>query len=299
MPYCQFISSPANAFFGSFPSDKELDVLVMKENVKVIVNLTEDDEGGIGIYEPPANTRVIKFPIKDNHAPEDWEEYAHFLLDLILCLRRGENMFVHCRAGHGRSGTVATSILCYLNTLLHPKDAIDEIATVHSKRDGLSAKWSYVFNPLSRVQQMFIYKFFSTIYLTRAYHTGNQRGFSSFSPHSVQLENGLTFPNAEAAFQYFRDPNDLVYVKKLQDSKKFILVKLIGDNHWSNARTLTCDEDEEMMYNIYKLKYSQNPSLVETLLKTGLRRIHDGYTYSHPNNLVGRVLMRLRENLLQ
>jgi predicted NAD-dependent protein-ADP-ribosyltransferase YbiA (DUF1768 family) len=284
---------PMRAFFGSYPTAAELDNL-LEEGVTIIVNLTESDEEGIQPYSVPSKCEVISYPIKDNGVPLNWLSYTQLILRLTKDIKSGRCVFIHCRAGHSRSSMVCASIMCQLDSLMHPEVAIEKISAIHAQRESLGLKWKKMANPLSRAQQIFLYKFFSTIYFCKAYQSGTQTGFSSFSLHSVKVGNE-TFPNAEAAFQYLKDPSDPVFTRKLVDAKKFVFVKLIGDDHWLEE-TREFDK-EDAMYAVCKLKYEQHHELGLFLKKTYLRRLYDGCKYSHANNLVGNALMKLREEM--
>jgi protein-tyrosine phosphatase len=55
-------------------------------------------------------SQVVWFPIHDLHAPTV-ERALDLLTDLLARLERGEHLLVHCAAGIGRAGTVATCLL--------------------------------------------------------------------------------------------------------------------------------------------------------------------------------------------
>ncbi len=293
MPYCLFLESPSRGYFGSFPTQDEIDSLYDK-GVRLFICLTETNEPGTGSYNLRDDCINIHFPIVDKYAPENWEKFSCLLITICDLIHKQVDFYVHCRAGHGRSSTVCTSLLCNLNKELHPETAIKLISKAHASREGLGPKWLRVTNPLSRVQQIFIYKFFSSIYFCKSYPTGVHVGFSSFSAHSVTFNN-IIFPTAESAFQYHVDPHDTVFVNKLIDTKKPTFIKLVGDDHWQ----ANVFDKFQIMYKICKLKYIQNPELKPFLLRTFMRRLVDGGVYSHSDNLVGRVLMKLREDLLR
>lgn len=292
MAYSQILETPSRVIYGAYPSQERV-VELTAEHINVFVDLTEYNEEGTVPYQAD---RVIKFPIPNGYPPNDWEAYSKFITSLGALIKDGLNVYLHCRAGHGRSSTVCVSLICYLEPDLHPELAIKRVADIHSKRDGLSARWSKMYNPLTRSQQIFIYKFFSTIFFTRAFDKTYQMGFSSLSTNPITLSNDLVFPSAEAAFQYLKDTGDDVYREKLLDPRKFSLVKLIGDDHWLKEPSEF--DNYEVMYKVLKLKYEQHPYLGEVLKKTYLKRLYDGCFHSHPNNLVGKILMRLRDELI-
>jgi hypothetical protein len=62
-----------------------------------------------------ASPRAVWFPIHDL-AARPLLEALPFLNDLVHRIRHNESLIVHCAAGIGRSGTIATSILMLLGT---------------------------------------------------------------------------------------------------------------------------------------------------------------------------------------
>lgn len=291
MYYSKILDTPGQVFFGPFPSQSDIDKFIKNNNINLIVDLTEHEELGTHPYH--VDIDKIKFPIVDGYPPNDWSGFCKLMVKLAYDVRCGKNIFIHCRAGHGRSSMVSASLLCQLDYTLHPELAIKCVADIHSKRDGLSLKWKKIYNPQTRMQQIFIYKYFSTIFFIHSSDSSYQIGLCTLSPHPVTLKPNLTFPNAEAAFQYLKDPEDENFVEKLLDSRKSSVVKLIGDDHWYKGPNQFCEY--KGMYEILKLKFAQHQVLRDNLLKTYSKRLFDGYFQSHPHNLVGRVLMQIRD----
>jgi predicted NAD-dependent protein-ADP-ribosyltransferase YbiA (DUF1768 family) len=292
MHFSKIFNVHCKLFFGSCPSQKDIDDFIKVHDIKLIVDLTEQDEPGVVPYQVDID-RLI-FPITNGCPPSNWEEFFKLLIKISFYARKGAAIFIHCRAGHGRSGMVSASLLCQLDPHLHPENAIKLIAEVHSKREGLSLKWKKIYNPLSRMQRVFVYKYFSTIFFIHSTVSTYQIGLSTLSSHSVCLHDKL-FPNAEAAFQYLKDPNDTHYTEKLLDPWRAPAVKLIGDDHWLRSNSNFCEFTS--MYHVLKLKFTQHVSLRESLLKTFSKRLYDGNFLSHPDNLVGKILMQIREEL--
>ena len=56
---------------------------------------------------------AVWFPIHDLHAP-GVDAAAGLLDDLVVRVRRGEHLLVHCAAGIGRAGTIAACVLVRL-----------------------------------------------------------------------------------------------------------------------------------------------------------------------------------------
>lgn len=286
------LETPSRVLFGAFPSTalaRDLEA----DGVTLFVDLTQHDEDGTSPYQ--VTTAHVKYPIREHHAPSDWDSYRDLIVSLACAVRRGQSLYIHCRAGHSRSSTVCASLLCQLDPALHPEHAVARVAEIHSRRAGLSARWKRVRNPLTRAQHVFLYKFFSTLFFTRAHDVGFFVGFSASSPHPLRLDNGLEFPNLEAAFQYLRDPRDEVYLSKLLDPRKSAAAKFIGDDHWA-AEWVPFDP-EEVMYSLVLKKIQQHPEVGRALHATHLKRLVDGSFNSHPDNLVGRALMRARDSV--
>lgn len=75
-----------------------------------------------------AGSAAIWFPIPDLHAPVV-DETRPFVEELVRRLRVGERIVLHCAAGIGRAGTIATCVLLDLGV---PFD--DALSTVRANR---------------------------------------------------------------------------------------------------------------------------------------------------------------------
>lgn len=289
------------AMFGSFPKQEDIKQLEEK-GVRYFVNLTHEHEKKITPYT--TKYKYINFPINDRHVPKDWRKFARFIIrisDIIRGLKDGELIYIHCKGGHGRSGIVVASLLCYMFEM-SPTEALEHTTKSHNKRSVMREKWRKLGSPQTYHQKSFIHKFFNTIYFYRAYKSGQTAGFSNFSNHPVIIKDFGSFPTAEAAIQAYKNPTDRDYVSKQESSRTPTISRMIGKNtilrkDWSEV----C---EDLMYNIISEKFTQHPELLENLLNTGLRPIeqHTRGDYFWGNggngtgkNKLGKVLMRLRE----
>jgi len=125
---------------------------------------------------------------------------------------------------------------------------------------------------------------------------------SNFYEAPVEYD-GILYQNNEAAFQAQKtlDVNVRKEFAKLgpADAKnKGLALKLRAD--WEQVK-------EQLMYEICKAKFEQNPELAFKLQMTGLRPLEEGNTWGDKewgtvngegNNKLGKILMRIRDELL-
>ena len=72
------------------------------------------------------NMSFVSFPIPDRGLPSSVEKYSNFIKNTYTDISNGVNTVVHCRAGIGRTGIVAASIL--LHTGIEPAAAFKLIS---------------------------------------------------------------------------------------------------------------------------------------------------------------------------
>ncbi len=84
---------------------------LLEAGVNAFVDLTAPDE--LTSYEAqlPANVDYLRSPIPDHGVPEEPRQMAELLDRLDKVLRAGRVVYLHCRAGIGRTGTVAGCFL--------------------------------------------------------------------------------------------------------------------------------------------------------------------------------------------
>ena len=290
------------AMFGSFPTQEAVNELE-KEGVRFFVNLTHDDEKKIEPYI--TRYTYISFPIIDRHVPKDWSAYARFIIrisDIIRNLSHEERVYLHCKGGHGRSGIVVASILCYMFGT-NPESALEHTTKSHSKRSVMREKWRKLGSPQTYYQKNFVHKFFEPLVFYRAYKSGPTAGFSNFTNHPVVIKGLGSFPTSEAAIQAYKNPTDKEYVDQQENARTPIASKALGRKtelrkDWSQV----CNK---LMYTVVEAKFNQNKELKENLIRTGLRPIvqhargdyfwGDGGDGTGCNKL-GKILTNLRES---
>ena len=109
--------------FGCFPTQQSIEELE-QEGVKFFLDLTQPEETKITPYT--TKYTYINYPIHDRTVPENISSFCRLIIKIsgiITTLRKNDRLYVHCRAGHGRSGVVVASILCYIFKLT-PYDVI-------------------------------------------------------------------------------------------------------------------------------------------------------------------------------
>lgn len=90
---------------------------LMAEGYHVVVSLlTRPDEVWLGLEnEGPAcaalGLQYISHPIEDHNVPHSMEAVHQLVRNLDALLRDGKGIAIHCFAGIGRSGTIASCVL--------------------------------------------------------------------------------------------------------------------------------------------------------------------------------------------
>lgn len=154
---CQFIQD--QALFGAYPTQDYIQYLE-EWGVDIIVNLTYDNERHIKpYYDIKPSIEVIKYPIPDRSVPENKQKFTALVLYLKSMLDASKKIYIHCKAGHGRSGVLAAALLCYhLN--ITPVKAIEITSAQHSTRKNMKHRWRVVGSPQTFEQKNFIKSLF-------------------------------------------------------------------------------------------------------------------------------------------
>ncbi|NDB82566.1 MAG: DUF1768 domain-containing protein [Alphaproteobacteria bacterium] len=290
------------AMFGSFPSQEAVDELE-EEGVRFFINLTHDDEKKITPYV--TRYTQISFPIIDRQVPKDWPAFARFIISLsniIMSLKQGHLVYLHCKGGHGRSGVVVASLFCYMFEM-SPENALEQTTKSHSKRSVMREKWRKLGSPQTYYQKSFVHKFFEPLVFYRAYRTGSTAGFSNFTNHRVEIKGLGSFPTSESAIQAYKNPTDKEYVEKQENSRSPIVAKALGRK--TELRKDWVQVCDKLMYEVIEAKFNQNPELKNNLIHTGLRPIiqHSRGDYfwgdggdGTGRNKLGKILTNLRES---
>jgi protein-tyrosine phosphatase len=151
---------------GSFPynpgSDSPLDFLhsLLDNGIDAFIDLTEEDE--LVHYQPVLSGLTGKdisyqrFPIVDYSVP-DLAEMQQLVANINRLLAAGRCLYLHCRGGIGRTGTV---VGCWLRSRGHDgEEALAELARVFSTSNA--ARFSR--SPETEEQREFVKNFVSAV----------------------------------------------------------------------------------------------------------------------------------------
>lgn len=179
------------ALFGSYPSQK--DVKELEENgVRYFINLTCNGEFNISHYI--TEYTYIRYPINDHDVPKSWGLFAKFIVKIGNIIKKlieknaSEKVYIHCRGGHGRSGIVVASLLCYIYNL-PSKEGLRLTSEYHEKRKILHDRWKKIGCPTTQYQKIFVAKFFEPMCFFRSYTKEYLSGLGMWSKNSVEIDS--------------------------------------------------------------------------------------------------------------
>jgi hypothetical protein len=107
---------PKRFLAGEYPitgyNDARARLALFREaGINYFVDLTEKREMPSYNHLLPVHTKYTSHPIQDMGVPTESEQVVRLLSDLDAALQGNRNIYVHCRAGIGRTGLI---IGCYL-----------------------------------------------------------------------------------------------------------------------------------------------------------------------------------------
>ena len=138
---------PGRLLAGKNPGGKNLQELerrlgaLLDAGFDAFIDLTEPGE--LPAYDGylPEDAVYLRKPIKDHGVPPDSAYMAEILAEVDALLESGRRLYVHCRAGIGRTGTV---VACHLiETGLAPQSALQRLNELWQGSDS-SDTWPEV-----------------------------------------------------------------------------------------------------------------------------------------------------------
>jgi protein-tyrosine phosphatase len=152
------------AWFGKYPTSDELEI-IKEHRFTDIIDLTSPEDN-----LPTYNTSLTiwKYPIIDKSVPSDIEHFKGFI-DHILSIIYNDptrKFYVHCKGGHGRSGTFAAAII-KRNFLNNPanrevsndeatKIALELTTNIHQQRIYIKPMYRRMGAPQRPIQRNFV-----------------------------------------------------------------------------------------------------------------------------------------------
>lgn len=181
---------PDKVFFGGYPSSSWFNSLC-DFGITLFVDLTTKYEKNHLPYVYSFDA-IINHPIRDNSIPYKTENYYKFIVQLASYIKSGtEKIYIHCKGGHGRSGLVIASLMCYLDNM-HPIDALKNTTILHSTRKELKAKYRNSHCPDNYVQKQYVIELFRPICIANR-NIKNLFEFIHTTRNSSDFENVLTY----------------------------------------------------------------------------------------------------------
>jgi len=153
LPKVNTLDPNGKILMGSYPGagNKEeamdkLDVLINELGVKTFLCLQESHEleelsnylplaNRVAVSEGKEEPNFIHFPIRDIDIAKDDELLKFLKGDLIPQIEKGDilPLYIHCRGGNGRTGTVSALLLSHLYGL-DGNTALEKVSDYHSTR---------------------------------------------------------------------------------------------------------------------------------------------------------------------
>jgi ADP-ribosylglycohydrolase len=121
---------------------------LMAAGVNCFIDLTRPDEAFAYESALPASVDYLRRPITDHGVPASRREMSDTLAKLFTALDAGKVVYLHCRAGIGRTNMVVGCLL--IERGLSPADAIAELNRLW-KQNARSAQWPTVPETLEQI----------------------------------------------------------------------------------------------------------------------------------------------------
>lgn len=150
-----------HVYFGGYPTERWFQEL-RDFGITVFIDLTTPlERRSLPFTYDFAST--IFYPIRDNHVPSNMESFRRLVVKIADMIQSGrEKIYIHCKGGHGRSGLLIASLMCYLDHL-SPYDALDKTTFIHSIRKEMKNKYRNRRCPDNYQQQRFVMDLFRPV----------------------------------------------------------------------------------------------------------------------------------------
>lgn len=278
------------AMFGSYPTQEAVYELEL-EGVRHFIDLTHSNENKIKPYR--TMYKYINYPILDRDVPNDIESYSVFIINvctIIKKLREKELVYVHCRGGHGRSGIIVASILCFIFNM-SPYDSLLYTTKCHSNRSVMRDKWRRIGSPQTYYQKKFVYKMFQSFNFSKIYKPliVQQKNYNYLS-YTVEVPELRVFENIMEAFNELYE----IYNKNSEDPifSKIKINKNVKDSIMEHLICLKINQHEVIKTNLLKTYLRPIIANIDNDEYWGIGKIGDG------ENRFGKIMTSIKYKYL-
>lgn len=121
------------------PAGRERVRSLLQAGITAFVDLTEIGEGAAYESMLPRTTLYLRHPIPDQDVPRDPRQMRRIQDDLAAALAEGRALYLHCRAGIGRTGLTAGCFLVEQGK--SGEDALSELNLIWTQQCARAATW--------------------------------------------------------------------------------------------------------------------------------------------------------------
>jgi protein-tyrosine phosphatase len=240
-----------NSYFGGYPTQEEVYELENKYNISTFVDLTSGYENMTVPYT--TENSYINYYIIDKGIPKNIIKFTSIIHKIVDLIKKNNNIYIHCKGGHGRSGIVVACLLVILKSL-SPENAIKETTNIHNERKNMKDIWKKMGSPQTLSQKKFVNNYFKPYYINKnnCLHISHLQIF--------KIPNFDYFISVQHAMHYF------LHIIKNEEIKKILNIHISNDNDITQMTYNT-------IFNIIYYKIKNNIYILSKLMHTGMRPI--------------------------
>lgn len=162
-PFCK------NGYYGGYPRNEEEFKSLLKNNVKMFVDLTtlKEQNSFQFIYNKNIlftdNLTYINYSIIDNRTPKDNTSFLNLVYYIAKKIKSEDyNVYIHCKGGNGRSSMFICCLLLIIDEIYVKNDInflFENVKIMHKKRKNLKEKYWYIDCPQVFLQRQYVIEF--------------------------------------------------------------------------------------------------------------------------------------------